>query len=358
MSGKRLISFSIIWLVGFLMGRLSGKGSTGGSILCSTSSVTSTAESVVGKSPHRTMMTAPAAVPVVGEHAAAEPAESGESVATAAATKNDNLPSLEKIFRDSGSDKYHVHRYDHYYDVWFRDYRHTARTFLEIGVFHGASMRSWQEYFGSASKTKIYGLGYGISQEVVDLFQNDTQIQILMGDQSTNETMQRLLDIIIAQDNDYPYWDIIIDDGSHFPEHTVFTFFSLWKSIAPGGVYIIEDLETNYWRPGKDVYGYVLPEGMGWGQNRPDVNAIDKFKQFIDILPRAQLNKDYISIFDGDETICSIEWGKNLVKFRKCTENETQHPPTFAKGVNPKRISTTLNDWLEKAKQSNPGVII
>jgi len=52
-------------------------------------------------------------------------------------------------------------------------------------------------------------------------------------------------------------WDIIIDDGSHVPYHQVFSFFSLWKAVVPGGLYVIEDLETNYWEPGRKVYGHL-----------------------------------------------------------------------------------------------------
>ena len=52
-------------------------------------------------------------------------------------------------------------------------------------------------------------------------------------------------------------WDIIIDDGSHVPYHMVFSFFSLWKAVVPGGLYVIEDVETNYWKPGSKVYGHL-----------------------------------------------------------------------------------------------------
>ena len=52
-------------------------------------------------------------------------------------------------------------------------------------------------------------------------------------------------------------WDIIIDDGSHVPYHQVFSFFSLWKAVVPGGLYVIEDVETNYWKPGRMVYWHL-----------------------------------------------------------------------------------------------------
>lgn len=33
---------------------------------------------------------------------------------------------------------------------------------------------------------------------------------------------------------------MIIDDGSHLPEHQWTTIEALWRTIKPGGVYIIE----------------------------------------------------------------------------------------------------------------------
>ena len=44
-----------------------------------------------------------------------------------------------------------------------------------------------------------------------------------------------------------PY-DIIIDDGGHTPEEQMVTFEALWPYIAPGGIYVIEDLHGNYWK--------------------------------------------------------------------------------------------------------------
>ena len=43
-------------------------------------------------------------------------------------------------------------------------------------------------------------------------------------------------------------FDVIIDDGSHLPSHQVISFEALWKSVVPGGQYIVEDTETSYWK--------------------------------------------------------------------------------------------------------------
>ncbi|CAE7675710.1 tylE [Symbiodinium pilosum] len=87
---------------------------------------------------------------------------------------------------------------------------------------------------------------------------------------------------------------------SHRP-HMVYNLFSLWKTVNPGGLFV--------------VYGYGLP-GRGI-LNGPDFNAVAKFKQFIDTLSRWSTNQLNLSIMEGDEQICSIEFGNNLVAFKK-----------------------------------------
>lgn len=37
-------------------------------------------------------------------------------------------------------------------------------------------------------------------------------------------------------------FDILLDDGSHVPEHQFASFVHMWSAIRPGGVYMIEDV--------------------------------------------------------------------------------------------------------------------
>lgn len=41
-------------------------------------------------------------------------------------------------------------------------------------------------------------------------------------------------------------WDIIIDNGSSAAGQMLFRLFSLWNTLAPGGVYIIQNLHANF----------------------------------------------------------------------------------------------------------------
>src|SRR6202008_2820925 len=48
-------------------------------------------------------------------------------------------------------------------------------------------------------------------------------------------------------------FDVILDDGSHMNSHIALTFRHLFPNgLAPGGVYIVEDIHSNYWKPYRD----------------------------------------------------------------------------------------------------------
>lgn len=54
---------------------------------------------------------------------------------------------------------------------------------------------------------------------------------------------------------------LIIDDGSHIPEHQILTFDKLFPILLKGGTYIIEDIETSYWT--KKVVFIRMKHDMG-----------------------------------------------------------------------------------------------
>ena len=46
--------------------------------------------------------------------------------------------------------------------------------------------------------------------------------------------------------DDGPF-DIIIDDGSHFNAHQIFTFERIFSALNDNGRYVIEDVQTSFW---------------------------------------------------------------------------------------------------------------
>ena len=67
-------------------------------------------------------------------------------------------------------------------------------------------------------------------------------------------------------------FDVILDDGSHVPEHQILTINKLWKLVKPfPGIYIIEDLQTSYWKKAK----YMVIDLMHVGKAFMNDDGVD-----------------------------------------------------------------------------------
>lgn len=130
-----------------------------------------------------------------------------------------------------------AHGYTTHYQTHLAARRKEQLNVLEIGVggqntnSGGASLRMWRSFFPRAS---IVG---------VDLYRKqlpaENRITVLQGDQADGA----FLDALVTKHGPF---DLIVDDGSHRGDHITATFSALWHRLRPGGVYVIEDLETAY----------------------------------------------------------------------------------------------------------------
>jgi hypothetical protein len=139
--------------------------------------------------------------------------------------------SLEQISLGFKSDKGSVyHDYLKIYEKYFSKYRNSLNTFLEIGLWEGESIRMWREYFTT---------GKLVGADILDLSHivlPNTTIHIC--DQSNREQLSDLVK------KTYSEFDIIIDDGGHMMHQQQITLGYMFKYLAPGGVFVIEDLHT------------------------------------------------------------------------------------------------------------------
>lgn len=132
-----------------------------------------------------------------------------------------------------------AHKWDHYlrvYDRHLNRFRGTKFNFLEIGVSHGGSLQIWRKYFGSDAT--IFGIDVDQRCAVVD---DAPSINVRIGSQ----TDVPFLRSVVAEMGGI---DVVLDDGSHFVAHQRATFEALFPLLSPKGIYIVEDLQTNYWR--------------------------------------------------------------------------------------------------------------
>jgi hypothetical protein len=159
--------------------------------------------------------------------------------------------SLTAIGHKYGTDKVE-HNFTEFYDRIFGNMRDHTFNFLEVGVFFGASVRMWNEYFPNAT---IYGADtFEGTQGNGNVFQNpetyykewsqnrSKNVELIKLDQSSKIEMQKFVDYCKSRNIRFK---IIIDDGSHLMYDQQITFFYLWELLEEGGIFIIEDIHTS-----------------------------------------------------------------------------------------------------------------
>ena len=188
---------------------------------------------------------------------------------------------------------------------------------LEIGVERGRSPWVWQEYFAHADH--VHGIGYGNFQttpsqactaDAATRVAAHGKCTVYMGDQSDTAFLRHF----IAETGGA--FDIVIVDGSHVPGPQLLSFEILWPAVNPGGVYAVEDLETNWWKPTGSIYGYSLAN---------ETNVVQKWKGLVDTVNR-EFTGGRSPLTDENAAVCgsivSAEFGQTIIIFYKTLEGE------------------------------------
>lgn len=131
---------------------------------------------------------------------------------------------------DHGTDKTTSHAYGPLYSRVLAPYRDTARRVLEIGVYSGASVLAMADYFHRA---RVVGLDVTLAN--VKFGRGHPRITLRQLDGVSSDT-PRLV-------GGAEPWDVVLDDASHRREDQIEAFRVWGPLVAPGGVYIIEDID-------------------------------------------------------------------------------------------------------------------
>jgi hypothetical protein len=147
-----------------------------------------------------------------------------------------NLNQLATKFR---SDKWGKHWYTQHYERHLSHLKQERFTLLEIGIGGyrnprrgGASLRMWQAFFPRA---EIIGLDLQDKS-----FLDGDRIRTIQGSQTDAGLLRRIV-------HEAGGVRVVIDDGSHRPEHVRASFETLFPLLADDGIYAIEDTQTSYW---------------------------------------------------------------------------------------------------------------
>src|SRR6188768_1034550 len=139
-----------------------------------------------------------------------------------------------------GSDKHGHHDYCQHYENHIGAYTNLPITLLELGIGGyefpdrgGAGMKMFRDFL---PKAKIVGVDKWYKQGL-DVH---PRMKVYQGSQDD----EKFLNKVVEQEG-RP--SIIIDDASHMNALTIKSFQILFPLLLPGGVYVIEDIESSWW---------------------------------------------------------------------------------------------------------------
>lgn len=157
---------------------------------------------------------------------------------------------MAEALNASYSDKASFHDYHKVYAHVLGDME--INNFLEIGLFlndlQHTDLNAWASIYPDAN---IYGADIKTSQ----LF-NRNNIQMYYTDQSDSASLTALKEAFPVE------FDVILDDASHMYGPTINTFVNLFPAVKSGGVYMIEDCQSDH------------PDNNGWQQT---VSALTEY---------------------------------------------------------------------------------
>jgi hypothetical protein len=149
------------------------------------------------------------------------------------------IDPLTRLAIKHGTDKWGAHFYTPVYHALLSPLRNHSVRLLEIGIggydfktFGGNSLAMWAEYFPRALIT-----GIDIAEKCLRL---DSRVKLFRGSQDDPAFLQSVC-------SERGPFDVIIDDGSHNPRLVAASFHLLFPSLADGGVYVVEDIQTAFW---------------------------------------------------------------------------------------------------------------
>jgi cephalosporin hydroxylase len=201
------------------------------------------------------------------------------------------------------TDKWGRHRYAQHYQHHLEQFRHRRFAMLEIGIGGykhegkgGASLRAWQDFFPNA---QIIGL------DIEDKsFVDGGRIRSYQGSQADPDLLLRL-------NREAGPFLVIIDDGSHRPEHIRASFEVLFPLLLDGGIYVIEDTQTSYW-----------PEWGGAEDRQDRTTSMALVKDLIDGLNYEEYVDESYRPTYTDQHIVAVHCYHNLVVLEKGRNNE------------------------------------
>lgn len=161
----------------------------------------------------------------------------------------DRLITPLEVYFDDVTEGAALWKWRHYFEIYERHlsrFRGQHVRVLEIGVLGGGSLTMWREYFGHSCQI------YGVDIDPSAVAHETDGIGIFIGDQSDPEFWRRVLGAV-------PEFDVVLDDGGHRAHQQIATFEALLPHIAPGGIYVCEDIHGSMHAFHAYIDGFTRP---------------------------------------------------------------------------------------------------
>lgn len=207
---------------------------------------------------------------------------------------------LERYFNNNKGKL--IHKWLHYFDIYdrhFAVFRKKPVTILEFGVFQGGSLQMWRHYFGRRARI----IGVDINPKCQEL--EEKGIEIHIGDQEDRNFLKQLMKKVGPV-------DVVIEDGGHTMKQQIHTFEEVFPYVKEGGVFLIEDLHTNYWKE------------YGGGYTKPGT-FIEYSKKIIDSMHAWHSRDKKLKVDENTKSIRGMHVYDSIIVFDKGTVVEPSH---------------------------------
>jgi hypothetical protein len=147
----------------------------------------------------------------------------------------ENEMELRKHIDNDKTDKDTIHSYLEMYE-WKMTPRKNAKRVLEIGVQRGGSLLLWEAFFPNA---EIWGMD--VFPEPPACLQGHDRIKVFPRVNAYDVNVVKQIQQLGIT------FDVIIDDGPHTLESMIFAAKYYTQLLAPGGLFVIEDIPSPDW---------------------------------------------------------------------------------------------------------------
>ena len=145
---------------------------------------------------------------------------------------------------DKGTIHYEAHGYTEIYGEYISDNEKSA--LLEIGIWHGDSIRMWNEYNPNLDIHAI-----DIDPNISSYLIGTESFKFYLGNQSDEIFLNSVLESI-------GNINFIIDDGSHNHDDILNSFKFIFPKLKSGAIYFIEDLHAGHAEKDKLISNLIL----------------------------------------------------------------------------------------------------